>query len=114
MQCHDSALIFILFLLQDDAVATTEALNLTAPPRDLDRKRIDEFTISADLAHGRYFHVEGEAVSRFAQMTNWSYYESLLRFQKVLEVSGKAPLAGFSSSRNDGLVFIDWPFHCHL
>lgn len=74
--------------LQDEDLPTTDALNLTAPTRELDRKRIDEFTITADLAEGRSFFVEGEAVLRFAQMTNWSYYESLLRFQKVLELSG--------------------------
>ena len=73
---------------QDEELPTTDALNLTAPTRELDRKRIDEFTITSDLAHSRSFFVEGEAVLRFAQMTNWGYYESLLRFQKVLELSG--------------------------
>lgn len=76
--------------MQDENAPTTDALNLTAPPREIDRKRIDEFTISTDLAHGRFFIVEGDAVLRFAQMTNWGYYESLLRFQKVLELSGNS------------------------
>lgn len=70
---------------------TVDALNLAAPSREIDRKRIDEFTITTDHSQGRYFFVEGDAVLRFAQMTNWSYYESLVRFQKVLELSGRTP-----------------------
>ena len=28
-------------------------------------------------------HVQGKAIERFAQMTNWNYYEAARRFQKV-------------------------------
>ena len=31
---------------------------------------------------------QGDAIERFAQMTNWDYYEAARRFQKVLEASG--------------------------
>ncbi len=31
---------------------------------------------------------QGAAIERFAQMTNWDYYEAARRFQKVLEASG--------------------------
>jgi len=34
------------------------------------------------------FTVTGEAIERFAQMTNWDYYEAANRFQKVLEAAG--------------------------
>ena len=37
---------------------------------------------------GRMSSVQGEAIERFAQMTNWDYYEAAKRFQKVLEASG--------------------------
>lgn len=54
--------------------------------------RIDKFTVEADpqqLPGGsRLFYVRGEAIERFAQMTNWDYYEAVKRFQRVLEVSG--------------------------
>lgn len=30
--------------------------------------------------------VSGEALERFAQMTNWDYYEAVRRFQRVLQV----------------------------
>jgi len=36
----------------------------------------------------KYFYVEGDALQRFAQMTNWDYYEAVKRFQKVLSSSG--------------------------
>ena len=32
--------------------------------------------------------MQGAAIERFAQMTNWDYYEAARRFQKVLEASG--------------------------
>ncbi len=32
--------------------------------------------------------VQGEAIERFAQMTDWSYYEAARRFQRVLDVAG--------------------------
>jgi GTP-binding protein len=54
--------------------------------------RIDKFEIEADpqqLPGGsRLFYIRGEAIERFAQMTNWDYYEAVKRFQRVLEVSG--------------------------
>jgi Domain of unknown function (DUF1967) len=32
--------------------------------------------------------VQGEAIERFAAMTNWDYYESARRFQSVLNAAG--------------------------
>ena len=32
--------------------------------------------------------LQGQAIERFAQMTNWDYYEAARRFQKVLEAAG--------------------------
>jgi GTP-binding protein len=90
--------------VQDETELSTDALNLTEPPRDLDRKRIDEFSITVDLADGRVFVVDGGAVQRFAQMTNWDYYESLLRFQKVLELSGDIP--SVHTHENDRIIYM--------
>ncbi|PNW77357.1 hypothetical protein CHLRE_10g433100v5 [Chlamydomonas reinhardtii] len=71
----------------------TNALNQTAVQRR--EVRIDDFTVAMeDLPPGsastapRVFYVEGEGIERFAQMTNWDYYEAVKRFQRVLEVSG--------------------------
>ncbi len=34
------------------------------------------------------YFVTGAALERFTQMTNWDYYESLKRFQSVLQAAG--------------------------
>ena len=65
---------------------------MTELPRRISAAEIDNFTITADLANGRVWLVEGEAIARFAAMTNWDYYEATLRFQKVLDSAGEAPL----------------------
>ena len=66
------------------AQAAAAAVKL-AGRRDTDA-RIGEFAIDCDLAGPRVWFVEGAAIQRFAQMTDWSYYEAALRFQRVLEV----------------------------
>ena len=73
--------------LQDNA--TTSAINLTEVPRRHSEARIDEFSIDVQSEDGhQMFIVTGEAINRFAQMTNWDYYEAANRFQKVLEAAG--------------------------
>jgi len=59
-------------------------------PKRHSEARIDDFTIEFELESGqdRVFTVTGEALNRFAQMTNWDYYEAANRFQKVLEAAG--------------------------
>lgn len=44
--------------------------------------------LQEDGSPHRFFVVNGEALLRFAQMTNWDYYEAVARFQRVLNVSG--------------------------
>lgn len=50
--------------------------------------RIGEFSIEAKLGGPRVFIVRGEAIERFTQMTDWSYYEATRRFQGVLDAAG--------------------------
>jgi GTP-binding protein len=85
-------------------IIKTNVLNATLPllPHEphsamsascsLPQARIDKFEIEPDpqqLPGGsRLFYIRGEALERFAQMTNWDYYEAVKRFQRVLEVSG--------------------------
>lgn len=71
-----------------EAVQTTDALNMRELPRRISAAEISDFTVTADLAGERRWLVTGEAIDRFAAMTNWDYYEASLRFQKVLEASG--------------------------
>ncbi len=51
--------------------------------------RIGEFSIEEQPGFTpRVFIVKGEAIERFAQMTDWSYYEATRRFQGVLDAAG--------------------------
>lgn len=50
--------------------------------------RIGEFVIESDLSGPRVWYVHGDALERFAEMTDWSYYEAARRFQRVLEAAG--------------------------
>jgi GTP-binding protein len=52
--------------------------------------------------------MQGEAIERFAQMTNWDYYEAAKRFQKVLEASGiNAALVARDVQDGDSVVIGD-------
>ncbi|KAL9237679.1 hypothetical protein vseg_012199 [Gypsophila vaccaria] len=48
---------------------------------------INEFTITHDSSL-KTWHVVGDGLRRFVQMTNWRYVDSEKRFQHVLEASG--------------------------
>ncbi|KAF8065613.1 OBGC1 [Scenedesmus sp. PABB004] len=91
----------------------TNALNLTSVPRRFaPEARIDKFTIESDPAllpgGTRLFVVRGDAVERFAQMTNWDYYEAVKRFQRVLEVSGiNEALVAAGCARGDTVALGD-------
>lgn len=53
-----------------------------------DAARLTDYAIEADLAAERTWYVTGAALERFAQMTNWRFYEATLRFQRVLKRIG--------------------------
>jgi len=52
-----------------------------------EKPNLADFVIEADRAV-QTWHVSGRGLERFAQMTDWNYYEALKRFQRVLKVSG--------------------------
>ena len=76
----------------------TNALNLQEPVRAKNPLssaaarggKIGDYSVAAgrDGGGSRLFRVSGAGIDRFVAMTNWNYYESALRFQKVLEASG--------------------------
>jgi GTPase len=67
----------------------TNALNVQLKAHtSSDSARLDDFEIEADLAEHRSWYVHGTALERFAQMTNWDYFEAVLRFQRVLKACG--------------------------
>ncbi|GAX83906.1 hypothetical protein CEUSTIGMA_g11330.t1 [Chlamydomonas eustigma] len=72
-------------------VYETNAVNQTRLP-GRQNERLDEFTIDIEEPKGpsgpKVFYVMGKALQKFAQMTNWDYYEAIKRFQSVLEAAG--------------------------
>ncbi|KAF5834077.1 hypothetical protein DUNSADRAFT_9391 [Dunaliella salina] len=100
--------------------AETDALNLTRVPPRRDA-RLDDYTIEVEEVPGkstgpqarppRVYYVDGEAFAKFAQMTNWSYWEAVRRFQRVLEVSGvNASLKSRGIQEGDTVVIGDTDF----
>ena len=76
----------------------TNALNLQEPSRAKNPLssaaarggKIGDYSVTSgrDGGGGKLYSVTGTGIDRFVAMTNWNYYESALRFQKVLEASG--------------------------
>ena len=66
-----------------EAAAAAAAARRVARPAD--GKSLNDFTI-VDTPYA--FIVEGAALERFVQMTNWDYFESFKRFARVLTMSG--------------------------
>jgi GTPase len=87
---------------------------------------LDDYTIDADLAEQRTWLVHGAALERFAQMTNFDYFEASLRFQRTLQavglwdtlekrgvVPGDTVVIGsaefeWHSDRSDGQLYESW------
>jgi len=76
--------------------------------RAADGKSIQDFTIT-DTPYA--FVVEGEAIERFTQMTNWDYFESYKRFGRVLEMSGvDAALNAAGAGEGDRVMIGNFEF----
>jgi len=69
----------------DGIPRATDAVNLTAPIRVPAGVRDYEIEFDGGV---RAWTVTGPSLDRFVSQTDWNYYESALRFQKVLEASG--------------------------
>jgi GTPase len=71
----------------DDEEATLAADLATVYERN--EAKIGDFTIALEKSVTPWvWTVRGTAIERFAQMTDWSYYEAARRFQRVLDASG--------------------------
>ncbi|KAL4858432.1 putative GTP-binding protein [Chlorella vulgaris] len=58
------------------------------PGRRDSHAKIGEFSVESDLSGPRVWYIKGAAIERFAQMTDWGYYEAARRFQRVLVAGG--------------------------
>jgi GTP-binding protein len=56
-------------------------------PEPILRPEVDEKAFTIRLSE-RGWHVYGTAIERTAKMTHWAQYESVARFQRVLEAMG--------------------------
>jgi GTP-binding protein len=70
----------------DRVALQTDAINATAPTRA--PAAVTSFDLAFD-GTTRVWTVSGAGVDRFVAQTDWNYYESALRFQRMLEASGK-------------------------
>jgi len=74
-----------LALPAPDYEAEAKAAAARRVERPADGKSLDDFTVT-DTPYA--FVIEGAAIERFVQMTNWDYFESFKRFARVLQMSG--------------------------
>ncbi len=65
-------------------------LPVEEPPEEMPEitPKPDEKEFHIYLEGEGLWHVEGEAIERIAQMTNWDYYEAAMRFQRILRAMG--------------------------
>jgi GTP-binding protein len=63
-----------------DVVTPDEMVEITPA---LDEKAFSVHQLDVDL-----WEVQGTAIERYAQMTNWDYYEAAMRFQRIMKAMG--------------------------
>ena len=63
-----------------DEITPDEMVEITP---GLDEKAFSVHQLDVDL-----WEVQGVAIERYAQMTNWDYYEAALRFQRIMKAMG--------------------------
>ena len=68
-------------MLADTSMETGDELEVFTPEQD-------ERTFQIHQLEPGVWHVEGIAIERAAQMTNWDYYEAAMRFQRILNAMG--------------------------
>eukprot|EP00271_Cylindrocystis_brebissonii_P019648 TRINITY_DN607_c0_g1_i1.p1 TRINITY_DN607_c0_g1~~TRINITY_DN607_c0_g1_i1.p1 ORF type:complete len:1500 (+),score=396.58 TRINITY_DN607_c0_g1_i1:136-4635(+) len=69
------------------------------------RMSLELFRIDVDR-HTRTFRVIGKGIQAFVQMTNWEYFESVKRFQHVLDASGVSKALREAGVRDGDVVCI--------
>mgnify|MGYP000043755276 CR=1 FL=1 len=64
--------------------------NIIEPAEELPEitPAVDENAFEIEITEEGVYRVEGVGIERVVQMTNWTYYESTLRFQRILRAMG--------------------------
>lgn len=76
----------------------------------VDFESLDEnesFEIFSDENFPGQFRVTGSRIERIVKMTNWDYFESLLRFQRIMDADGISNALKERGAKEGDLVMID-------
>jgi len=88
-----------LFTQEEDRVSFAE---------DLD----EHFDIQTDERFPGQFRVTGNRIEKVVAMTNWDYYESIRRFQRILEATGiSKALKKAGAVQGDMVMVGEWDFN---
>mmetsp|Transcript_11320 Transcript_11320/g.10241 ORF Transcript_11320/g.10241 Transcript_11320/m.10241 type:complete len:137 (+) Transcript_11320:1318-1728(+) len=74
---------------------------------DFDAQEDSEFEVFTDDNYPHQFRVVGKKLERLVRMTNWDYFESLLRFQRILEAEGVVAELKSRGAVEGDLIMID-------
>ena len=67
----------------------------------------DEITILSDPSYPGQWRVIGPKLERLARMTNWDYYEAVIRFQRIMEAMGIDDALKREGAEPGDLIMID-------
>eukprot|EP01038_Epipyxis_sp_PR26KG_P006623 gene6623-9091_t len=88
-----------LFTMEEDRVSFEDEID-------------DKFDIFTDERYPGQFRVTGSRIEKVVTMTNWDYYESVQRFQRILEAEGITSALAEAGAKEGDLVMIgDWDFN---
>jgi Obg family GTPase CgtA-like protein len=72
----------------------------------------EHFDIQTDERFPGQFRVTGNRIEKVVAMTNWDYYESIRRFQRILEATGiSKALKKAGAVQGDMVMVGEWDFN---
>lgn len=79
---------------------------------NFDAEEDGSFEVFTDDNYPGQFRVRGEKIEKIVKMTNWDYYESVQRFQRILEAQGISSALEEAGAQQGDLVMIgDFDFN---
>ncbi|KAG5180000.1 GTP1/OBG-domain-containing protein [Tribonema minus] len=106
---HTSELMYRVLKLVQSLPEEEELFNgediRTLEPDDDDEDR--GFQILSDPAYPGQWRVAGTRIERTARMTNWDYYEAIVRFQRIMDAMGVNQELLSAGAKKGDLIMID-------
>eukprot|EP00981_Chlorochromonas_danica_P008350 scaffold2136_cov170-Ochromonas_danica.AAC.4 len=79
---------------------------------NFEEEETDDFEILTDERYPNQFRIVGRKIEKVVEMTNWDYYESVLRFQRIMEAQGISDALEEAGAVQGDLVMIgDYDFN---